>query len=86
MSIIYTAINAKVATRLDILQQTCYQQADIWMRSRGLRQLVDDESVVDDKWSTDLLQVDCQNFLSTGLLQVVSTSCHKSANGKFQQA
>ena len=33
----------------------------------------------------DLLQVDCQNFLSTDLLQVVSTSCNKSANGKLQR-
>ena len=33
---------------------------------------------------TDLLQVDCQNLLSTGLLQVLSTSCDKSA--KFQQS
>ena len=32
------------------------------------------------KLSTDLLQVDCQNLLSTGLLQVVSTSCNQSAN------
>ena len=29
--------------------------------------------------STELLRVDCQNLLSTGLLQVVSTSCNKSA-------
>ena len=29
----------------DILQQICYQQADIRMRSHGLRQLVDDKSV-----------------------------------------
>ena len=33
---------------------------------------------------TDLLQGDC--FLSTGLLQVVSRSCNKSANDKLQQA
>ena len=38
------------------------------------------------KLSTDLLQVDCQNLLPTGLLQVVSTSCNKSANDKLQQA
>ncbi len=30
---------------VDILQQTCYQQADIRMRSHGLRQLVDNKSV-----------------------------------------
>ena len=32
------------------------------------------------KLSTDLLQVDCPNLLSTVLLQVVSTSCNKFAN------
>ena len=70
-----------------ILQQTCYQQADIRMRSHGLRQLVDDRFVVAScQHSTDLLQVDCQNLLSTGLLQVVSTSCNKSVNDKLQQA
>ena len=37
------------------------------------------------KLSTDLLQIDCQNLLSTGLLQVGSTSCNKSANNKLQQ-
>ena len=37
------------------------------------------------KLSTDLLQVDCQNLLSTGLLQVVSASCNKSANDKLQK-
>ena len=35
--------------------------------------------------TTSLLQVDCQNLLFSGLLQIVSTSCNKSANGKFQQ-
>ena len=38
------------------------------------------------KLSTDLLQVDCKNLLSTGLLQVVSTSCNKSVNVKLRQA
>ena len=42
--------------------------------------------------STDLLQVSCQNLLSTGsllptgLLQAVLASCNKSANDKLQQA
>ena len=45
--------------------------------------IVDDKTVA--KLSTDLLQVDCQNLLSTGLLQVVSTSCNKSANDKLQK-
>ena len=35
------------------------------------------KSQVCSKFSTELLQVDCQNLLSTGLLQVVSTSCNK---------
>ena len=30
---------------LDILQQTCYQQADIRIRSHGLLRFVDDKSV-----------------------------------------
>ena len=49
------------------------------------------------KLSTDLLQVVnwlvascqqtcCKLIISTGMLQVVSTSCNKSANGKLQQA
>ena len=33
----------------------------------------------------DLSQVDCQNLLSTGLQQVVSTSCNKSENDKIVQ-
>ena len=37
------------------------------------------------KLSTDLFQVDCESLLSTGLLQVVSTSCNKSANDKLQK-
>ena len=36
--------------------------------------------------TTRLFQVDCQNLLSKGLLQVVSTSCNKSVNDKLQQA
>ena len=35
---------------------------------------------------TDLLQVDWQNLLSIGLLQVVSTSSNKFANDKLEQA
>ena len=30
------------------------------------------------KLSTDMMQVDCQNLSSTGLLEVASTSCNKS--------
>ena len=45
------------------------------MRSRGLRQLVDDKSVVicHDQ------QTDCQNLLSTDLLEIASTRGNKSA-------
>ena len=35
------------------------------------------------KLSTDLLQVNFQNLLSTCLLQIVSTSCNTSANAKL---
>ena len=40
------------------------------------------QSLIFYKWSTDLLQVDCQNLLSTGLLKFVSTSCNKSTTDK----
>ena len=43
------------------------------MRSHGLRQLIDDKSV-----PTGFLQVDSRNML-LGLVQVVRTSCNKSA-------
>ena len=56
-----------------ILQQNYYQQVNIRMHSCSLCKLI-------------RLQVDCQNLLSTDLLQVVSTSCNKSANDKLQQA
>ena len=32
------------------------------------------------------IRIHRQNLLSTGLLQVVSASCNKSANDKLQQA
>ena len=59
---------------VDILQHAdLLQQADIRMRPGCTL-------------STNFLQVDCQNLLSTGLLQVNSTSCNKFANDKLQQA
>ena len=80
----YTAKNGRHCNKfVDILQQTCYQQADIRMRSHGLRQLVDDKSVASCEQTCASC---CQNLLSTGLLQVVSTRCNKSANDKLQQA
>ena len=45
-------------------------QSLIRTRSHGLRQLAEDKFVY--KLSTDLLQGDCQNLLSTGSLHVVS--------------
>ena len=72
------------------------QQTDVRMHLQGLRQQVS------CKLSTGLLQVvnrpvaSCQQTccklisstgkLSTNLLQLVSTSCNKSANDKLQQA
>ena len=34
--------------------------------------------------AANLMQVDCQDFLFTSLMQVVSTTCSKSANIKLQ--
>ena len=89
----YTAKNVQVATSLLTSCDNLSQQADLRMRSHGLRQLVHDSLFTTAcsrqaccKLSTDLLQVDNPNLLSTGLLQVVSTSCNKSAIGKLQQA
>ena len=58
---------------LYILQQTCsHQPISGWVCMAFL--------------TTSLLHVDCQNLLSTDLLQVFSTGCDKSANDKFHQA
>ena len=54
-----------------------FHQADIRMPSHPLLRLDDD-----NKLSTGLIQVDCQDFLSTSLMQVVSTTSSKSANIK----
>ena len=76
----YTTKNAQIATSLLTPCNILLQQADIKMRSPGLRQLVDDKSVC--KLSTGLLQVDYFNKL----VELASTSCNKSANDKMQQA
>ena len=52
--VVYTGKNAQVATSLLTSCNNLLQQADIWMRSHGLRQLVDNKSC---KLSTGLLQV-----------------------------
>ena len=71
--------NAQVATNLLPSCNNLLQQADIRMRSHGLRQLVDKKSVASCQ------QACCKLVILTGLLQVVSTSCNKSANDKLQQ-
>ena len=55
---------------ISILQQTCYQLANIMITFYGFQQLVDDKSVANCQY-IEVLQVDCQNLLSTGLLQVI---------------
>ena len=62
----------------------CMEQVVIKMRSHDLRSLLTTSML--HVVNIDLLQVDCQNLLSTAFLQVVSTSCNKSANDKLQQA
>ena len=46
---------------------------------------VDNKSVASCQQTCKLI-LNCQNFLFTGLLQVVLISCNKSGNGKLQQA
>ena len=65
---------------VDILQWTCYQQANIKMSLYGLATACSQH--VCCKVSTDFLQVCCLNLLSTDLLLVVSTSYNKSAKLK----
>ena len=60
----YTAKNEQVVTSLLTSCNNLLQQADIRMRSHGLRQLVDDKSV------GSFQKASCK--LSTGLLQVVN--------------
>ena len=74
----HTAKNAQVVTSLLTSCNNLLQQADIRMRSHGLRQLVT---------TTTSCQETCYKLINlTGLLQVVSTSCNKSANDKLQRA
>ena len=80
----FKAKNGQVARSMRTSYKNFLQQADVGMCSRGMRQLVDDKSVV-------ICEQDCcklidKTSLSRGLLQAVSTSCNKSANDKLQQA
>ena len=70
----HTAKNAQVGTSLLTSCNNLSQQADFRMRSHGLGQL------------GIYQQTCCKLIISTVLLQVVSTSCNKSANDKLQQA
>ena len=66
-----------LATRLDLINKP----------TSGCVPIACDGLVTTNLLLSDLLQVDCQNLLSTGLLlQVISTSCNKSANDKLHQA
>ena len=56
---------------IDLLSTSRYQDAFVWVATACWRRVC-------CKLSTDLLQVDGQNLLSPGLLQVVSTNCNKS--------
>ena len=61
------------------------QQADIRMRSHGLRQLGASPLQVVNRVVASYQQTCCKLIISTGLLQVVSTNCNKSANDKLMK-
>ena len=73
----YTAKNVQVETSL-FLQQlfttSQYQDAFTWLATAG-----------DNKSVASCQQACCKLIISTGLLQLVSKSCSKSANDKLQQ-
>ena len=63
------------------------QQADIRMRSHGLRQLVTTSLLqVFKRLVASCQQTCCKLINSTGLFHLVSTSCTKSVNDKLRQA
>ena len=66
---------ARFDKSVDILQQTCYQQADIRMRSHGLRELVDDKSVASGQQTRcKLIVKTCYPQACCKLFQQVATS------------
>ena len=74
----YTAKNAQVSARLHL--------AVIKSISGCVRIACSDLMITSLLWlSTGLMQVDCQDFLSTRLMQTVSTTRSKSANINLQQ-
>ena len=74
---------ASCTKSVDILQQTCYQQADIRMRSHGLLQLVDDKSVASCEQTGCKLIVKtcypqpCYKLLQKVIKSLQMTSCNK---------
>ena len=69
---IHSQKHASYNKSVDILQQTCYQQANIRMCLHGLQQLVDDKCVASCQHTCC---VDCQNLLSTGFSQTCHIRC-----------
>ena len=68
---------------VDILQQTCYQQADIRMRSHGLGQLVDDKSVAScQQTCCKLIVKTCYPQACCKLFQQVVTSLQMTSYNK----
>ena len=66
---IHSQKRASYNKSVDILQQTCYQQADIRMRSPGWRQLVDDKSVANPQA--------CYKWFQQVVTSLQMTSCNK---------
>ena len=73
----YTARNVQVTASL--------HSSSLYIRIRSHRLLRLDDNKVCCKLSTGVIQVDCQEFLSTSLMEVVSTTCCESANIKLHQ-
>ena len=73
----------KVQKSANILQQTCYHQADIRMRSHGLRQLVDDKSVAScQRTRCKLIVKTCYPQACCNLFQQVVTSVQMTSYNK----
>ena len=83
----YTAKNVQVVASLLTSCNNLLRQADIRMRSHGLRQLVKTSLLqVVNRLVASCQQACCMLIILTSLLQLVSTSWNKSANDKLQQA
>ena len=79
----YSQKRASCNKSFDILQQTCYQQADIRMRFNDLRQLVGDKSVASCQQTCSKLivktryQQACCKLFQEVLKSLQMTSCNK---------